>query len=317
MRFGGDKASRSAYNRRGQKEGEARVQRIMLGDFELTVVDDGGYWVDGGALFGVVPKSMWEKKMAADAQNRVRLAMNSLIIRTGSHTVLVETGAGDKLSEKMRHIFGTEACLLDRLAEAGFALEDFDVVLNTHLHFDHCGWNTRRDASGRVVATFPQARYYFQRGELAHAHRQHERDRVSYCSENYDPLLVHGQAQLLDGDAEIVPGITVRLAPGHTAHHQIVQITSQGQTAAYLGDLIPTAAHLQPSWVMGYDLDPIAGIDQRRRYYETAIPQRWLTIFSHDAATPWGTIVVNDAGQFSLGCAVDDQNSTGTVSEAK
>ncbi len=165
------------------------MHRTTLGDFELTVVNDGKYYLDGGAMFGVVPKPMWEKVLPADEHNRIHMAMNSLVIRTGADTILVDTGAGNKLPDKTRKIFDVQECLLDRLSEAGIAPDDITVVINTHLHFDHAGWNTRRRADGQIVPSFPRAKYYFQKGELAHAHLQHERDRVSYLTDNYDPLV--------------------------------------------------------------------------------------------------------------------------------
>ncbi len=277
---------------------ESPLHRTTLGDFELTVLTDGLYYLDGGAMFGVVPKPMWEQKFPADAQNRLHAAMNSLVIRTGDHTILVDTGAGQKVPDKMRRIYDLEERLLPDLAAAGFAPDDFDIVINTHLHFDHCGWNTTRRADGAVVPTFPRARYYFQRGELAHAHQQHERDRVSYLTDNYDPLVSSGRALLLHGDAPIVPGVRVALFPGHTEHHQAVIIESQNKKAAYVGDLIPTTAHLHPTWVMGYDLSPIDCIDNRHRYYRNAIPERWLTIFTHDPNTPWAYISRDSSGRY-------------------
>ncbi len=274
------------------------MHRTTLGDFELTIVTDGNYYLDGGSMFGVVPKPLWEKKFPADSTNRLHVAMNSLAIRTGDHTILIETGAGNKLPDKTRRIFGNEERLLANLEAAGFAPEDFDIVINTHLHFDHAGWNTTRRADGVLVPTFPRARYYYQRGELAHAHQQHERDRVSYLTDNYDPLVANGQAILLDGAAEIVPGIRVQLFPGHTAHHQAVLIQSQNKKAAYVGDLIPTSAHIHPTWVMAYDLSPIDCIDNRHRYYKEAIPERWLTVFTHDPVTPWSYISRDTSGRY-------------------
>lgn len=274
------------------------MHRTTLGDFELTVITDGFYYLDGGAMFGVVPKPLWEKKLPADGQNRLRVAMNSLVVRTGDHTILIDTGAGNKLPEKTRSIYGTEERLLINLAAAGFAPDDFDIVINTHLHFDHCGWNTMRRGDGTIVPTFPRARYYYQRGELVHAHQQHERDRVSYLTDNYDPLVASGRAILLSGDAAIVPGVRVQLFPGHTEDHQGVILESQNKKAAYVGDLIPTSAHLHPTWVMGYDLSPIASIDSRNRYYGEAIPERWLTVFTHDPATPWAYISRDLAGRY-------------------
>lgn len=294
-------------------------QRTTLGDFELTVVNDGLYYLDGGAMFGVVPKPMWEKKWPADEQNRLHMAMNSLVVRTGEHTILIETGAGqNKVPEKAARIFDLESKLLDNMHAAGIAPEDIDIVINTHLHFDHCGWNTMRRADGTVVPTFPRARYYFQRGELVHAHQQHDRDRVSYLGNNYDPLVASGKAILLSGDAAIAPGVRVAVYGGHTEHHQIVILESQGKKAAYVGDLIPTAAHLHPTWVMGYDLAPIACIDNRHRYYAQAIPERWLTVFTHDPKTVWATIAREETGRYvAVPPAAADQISMTSAFVAK
>src|SRR5690348_18183659 len=185
--------------------------------------------------------------------NRVSGAMNSLLVRAGKHTVLVETGMGNKLPEKMQQIYRPPEKLLPSLAEAGVRPEEITIVINTHLHFDHCGWNTVR-RNGQVEPTFPNARYFVQKGEWEHGIRQLERDRVSYISDNYDPLVRSGQMQLLQGDQEIVPGISVQVYPGHTRHMQAVMLRGGGQTMCYISDLIPTTAHLNLTWVMAYDL---------------------------------------------------------------
>jgi glyoxylase-like metal-dependent hydrolase (beta-lactamase superfamily II) len=265
------------------------VHRQSLGDFELTIFSDGTYYLDGGAFFGIIPKVMWEKKVKPDEKNRVVTGLNSVLIRDGKHTVLVETGIGNKVPEKMARIYCPQAKLLENLHAAGVAPEDIDVVINTHLHFDHCGWNTVRNGD-RVQATFPKAKYYVQEGEWRHGVLQHERDRVSYISDNYDPLIANGQMHLLHGDQEIVPGISVKVYPGHTQHMQAVMIKSQGQKACYISDLIPTTAHLDLVWGMAYDLFPLENIESRKRFYEVAIPQKWLVIFTHDPRTPWAYI---------------------------
>jgi glyoxylase-like metal-dependent hydrolase (beta-lactamase superfamily II) len=270
--------------------------RTTLGDFELTVVSDGNYFLDGGTFFGVVPKVMWERKMKADEKNRVTAGLNSLLVRTGKQTVLIETGIGNKLSEKAARIYGQPAQLLDRLNAAGIAPEDVDVVINTHLHFDHCGWNTVRQGD-KAVATFPKARYYVQEGEWKHGRRQFERDRVSYISDNYDPLIQNGQMHLLLGDQEILPGISVKVFPGHTAHMQAVILESGGQRACYISDLIPTTAHLDLTWVMAFDLFPLETIGSRKRYYAQAIPEKWLTIFTHDPNVPVAYVERDDEGK--------------------
>jgi len=271
--------------------------RTTLGDFELTVCTDGIYYLDGGAMFGVVPKPLWEKRAPADALNRIPLGCNTVIVRTGNKTVLIETGIGNKLPAKSQQIFENKQLLPQSLAAAGIKPEEVDIVVNSHLHFDHSGWNTTKTADGRVVPTFPNAQYYAQRGEVEHGHLQLERDRVSYISENYDPLVDSGQMTLLDGNADICPGISVELYPGHTAQLQAIHIESAGQHACYISDLIPTSAHLDVTWVMGYDLFPLTCIEQRKRFYERAIPEQWLVLFTHDHHTPMGHVVLNDKGK--------------------
>lgn len=282
------------------------MHRTTLGDFELTVVSDGTYFLDGGAFFGVVPKTLWSKKVTPDDQNRLDAGLNSLLIRTGDTNILVETGIGNKLPERLIQIFKQPARLLDNLHSAGVAPEDIDIVINTHLHFDHCGWNTVKRA-GQVVATFPKAKYYVQNGEYEHGRRQLERDAISYMSPNYDPLLESGQMVLIDGDLEISPGITVRVFPGHTAHMQAVVIESgapdengRKKTACYISDLIPTANHLDLTWVMAFDVLPLETIESRKKYYASAIPEKWLTVFTHDDRTPWGYIERDERGKFSV-----------------
>ncbi len=265
------------------------MHRTTLGDFELTVVSDGGYFLDGGAMFGVVPKPLWEKKFKADELNRLRLGLNTLVVRTGDKNILIETGIGNKLPEKLVGIYQNDARLLTALEEAKIAPDEIDIVINTHLHFDHCGWNTMRQAD-KVVPTFPRATYYAQKGEWEHGQQQHERDRISYISDNYNPLIESGLMKLITGDQEICPGVSVRVFPGHTRHHQSVVIRSGGQTACYIGDLIPTTGHLHPTWVMGYDLFPIECIDNRHKFYDEAVPQRWMCVFTHDPKTPWAYV---------------------------
>lgn len=272
------------------------MNRRTLGDFELTVVSDGIYRLDGGAFFGVVPKVMWEKKLRADEKNRVSSGLNSLVVRTGRQTVLIETAIGNKLSEKMIGIYGQPARLLENLHAAGISADQVDIVINTHLHFDHCGWNTRGEGKS-VVATFPNARYYVQHGEWQRAQSPSERDAISYISDNYNPLVESGQMQLLHGDHEIVPGVSVKVFPGHTRDMQAVIIKSGGHTACYISDLIPTTAHISIAWGMGFDLYPLDVIESRKRYYEKAVPEKWLTVFTHDATTPWAYVKIGANGR--------------------
>jgi glyoxylase-like metal-dependent hydrolase (beta-lactamase superfamily II) len=272
------------------------MHRLTLGDFELTVVSDGIYHSDGGAFFGVVPKVMWSRKVQADENNLISVGLNSVVVRTGHQTALIETGIGNKLPERMVKIYGQPAQLLDNLQAVGIAPEAIDIVINTHLHFDHCGWNTIRKGDN-VIPTFPKAQYYVQEGEWQHGRRQLERDAISYISDNYDPLVSSGQMHLLRGDQEIVPGISVKVFPGHTQNMQAVILKSGGKTACYISDLIPTTWHLEPTWVMAFDLFPLQTIESRKRYYAEALPEQWLTIFTHDPAMPWAYVERGEMGK--------------------
>jgi glyoxylase-like metal-dependent hydrolase (beta-lactamase superfamily II) len=276
--------------------------RTQLGDFELTICTDGTYKLDGGAMFGVVPKTLWENRAPADEQNRIVLGLNTVVVRTGKQTVLIETGIGNKQSAKMREILSNQELLPQSLQAAGIQPKEVDVVINTHLHFDHCGWNTTLHSDGSVTPTFPNARYFAHRGEVEHGRLQLDRDRVSYLAPNYEPLIQSGQMTLLDTDEiwtdrRICPGISVELFPGHTAQLMAVHIKSGSEHACYVSDLIPTSAHLDPTWVMGYDLDPVESIAQRKRFYQRAIPENWLVLFTHDHERPMARIELNEKGK--------------------
>jgi glyoxylase-like metal-dependent hydrolase (beta-lactamase superfamily II) len=283
--------------------------RATVGEFELTVCTDGTYLLDGGAMFGVVPKTLWQKRIAPNADNEILMGLNSVVVRTGRQTVVIETGIGNKQTPKMRQIFENQELLLQSYAAAGVDPDQVDIVINTHLHFDHCGWNTTLHPDGSVTPTFRNARYFAHAGEVAHGHLQLDRDKVSYNSPNYDPLVASGQMTLLDAGsfaaggtgagetAAICPGISVELFPGHTAQMMGVHIESGGEHACYIGDLIPTAHHLDATWVMGYDLDPLRCIEERKRFYARAIPEQWLVLFTHDHDTPMARVVLNEKGK--------------------
>jgi glyoxylase-like metal-dependent hydrolase (beta-lactamase superfamily II) len=299
---------------------------LTLGDFELSIFSDGTYPLDGGAFFGVIPKVMWSRKITADEKNYVQAGLNSLLIRTGSKTVLVETGMGNKLSERMIKFYGQPAKLLTSLAAEGIAPGDIDIVINTHLHFDHCGWNTVRDNSGKIVPTFPRAKYYAPEGEWQYAQNPSERDSISYISENYNPLVESGRMTLLKGGEEVVPGISVKTFPGHTAHMQAVIVNGRPggierggferarlsaaplealkengalapEVACYTSDLIPTSAHIDIAWGMGFDLYPLQTIENKKQYYAKAIPEKWLTVFTHGADVPWAYVEKDELGK--------------------
>jgi len=307
------------------------MQNLTLGDFELSIFSDGTYPLDGGAFFGVIPKVMWSRKVVPDEKNYVQAGLNSLLIRTGKQTVLVETGMGNKLSDRMIKFYGQPARLLTNLAAAGIAPEDIDIVINTHLHFDHCGWNTVRDKNGKIAPTFPRAKYYAPEGEWQYARHPSEREVISYIPDNYDPLVESGQMTLLKGGEEIVPGISVKTSPGHTAHMQAVIVNGrpgskgaqppaglegarlsaaplaatketgasapEGSTACYISDLIPTTAHIHITWGMGFDLYPLQTIESKKQYYAKAIPEKWLTVFTHDANVPWAYVEKDNRGK--------------------
>jgi glyoxylase-like metal-dependent hydrolase (beta-lactamase superfamily II) len=294
------------------------MHQLSLGDFEISVVSDGTYPLDGGAFFGVIPKVMWSRKVEVDEKNYVQAGLNSLLIRTGRQTVLVETGMGNKLPERMVKFYGQPAKLLDNLAAGGVAPEDVDVVINSHLHFDHCGWNTVRNKNGKIVPTFPRAKYYAPEGEWQYARKPSERDSISYIPDNYDPLVASGQMTLLKGGEEIVPGIRVETFAGHTAHMQGIIVQSVGEhphvsqetrdrghptdsshapTACYISDLIPTEAHIDITWGMGFDLYPLETIESKKRYYARSIAEKWLTVFTHDAKTPWAYVEKDELGK--------------------
>ena len=309
------------------------MHRLTLGDFELSVFSDGTYPLDGGALFGVIPKVMWSRKVEADERNYVTVGLNSLLIRTdgprtGRQTVLVETGMGNKLSERMRKFFGQPAQLLDNLSAAGIAPEDVDIVINTHLHFDHCGWNTIRDKTGKIIPAFPRAKYYAPQGEWQYARHPSERDVISYLPDNYDPLVASGEMTLLKGGEEIIPGISVKTFPGHTASMQAVIVRGalgrnmdvgkgttsvvpsdvreerasahETATACYISDLIPTTAHIDITWGMSFDLYPLQTIESRKLYYAQSIPEKWLTVFTHDPKTPWAHVERDESGKMMV-----------------
>ncbi|MEO7649967.1 MAG: MBL fold metallo-hydrolase [Bryobacteraceae bacterium] len=266
--------------------------RMTAGDFQITLVREGVYHWDGGAMFGVVPKTLWGTKFHADEQNRVALAFNCYIVETGAHTVLIETGGGNKMDDRARERMKLPAGstpLPQVISAAGVDPDRIDIVINTHLHWDHCGWNTTV-AGGIVKPTFPRATYFTRRGEWDHAHERHVRDRVSYIDANYDPLVDSGQMQLLDDDREIVPGVSVHLAPGHNSDMMVVTAASNGGVFCFFSDLVPTAAHVTPSWVPAFDLFPLQSIESKTRWLTRAAKGDWLCGWGHDAENAFSRV---------------------------
>jgi glyoxylase-like metal-dependent hydrolase (beta-lactamase superfamily II) len=262
---------------------------VLFGDYRVEVVPDAEFRLDGGAMFGVVPRTLWERVAPPDDLNRVRLSANCLFVETGRERVLVETGIGDRWTERQADMYGVrrERPLAETLlALTGCRAEDVTTVVNTHLHFDHAGGNTKADAEGRLVPAFPNARYLVSQAEFEHAERPHERDRASYLNENWRPLAESGQLELMPPDYEVVPGLTLETVPGHSHTMQCVRLERGGRTLYGFADLVPTRAHLPLPWIMGYDLFPTETLEQKRRLIPEAASAGWLCLFYHDAEAP-------------------------------
>jgi glyoxylase-like metal-dependent hydrolase (beta-lactamase superfamily II) len=266
---------------------------MRLGDFELTALSDGTFALDGGQMFGVVPKALWERKLPADSRNRVRLALTCLLVRTHRHNVLIETGLGDKYDSKFAEIHAVEkpTTLPADLKKTGLRPEDIDIVINTHLHFDHCGWNIRREGN-KLVPTFPRARYVIQAGEWEHALHPTERDRASHVPECFRPA--ETQTEFLEGNQEIISGVRVEVFPGHTRDLQCVWIESEGQQACFVSDLIPTRAHLPYPWMTSFDLYPLETLANKERLLPQLVKQETLVVFPHDPEVPWARLAEQD-----------------------
>ena len=285
------------------------VETRTIGDLRVHAIEGGGQKLDGGAMFGVVPKPLWEKRIPADERNRIPLAMRCLLVETPDALVLIDNGAGNKENEKFINIYGLEnessdatlypTILEEAIAAAGFKPDDVDIMLDTHLHFDHAGGNTHVDAEGQVRLSFPRARYIVQKGEYEYAHWKNERIQASYLKHNFEPVKEAGKLELVEGDVDIVPGISVMRTPGHTPHHQSVLIRSAGQTAIFLADVMPTSAHLPLPWIMGYDVEPLVTLESKRAIVKRAQDEDWLLIFEHDPTVAWGRIGEKD-GKMAL-----------------
>ncbi|MEP7010684.1 MAG: MBL fold metallo-hydrolase [Acidobacteriota bacterium] len=279
-----------------------------LGDLELALVGDGEFRLDGGAMFGVVPKALWASMKVPDADNRIRMATNCVLVRRGSDLLLIDTGIGDKHNAKFGEIYDLDphaVRLPEAIRGAGFELSDVTHVLLSHLHFDHCGWNTRRNPEGRVVPTFPNARYWLNRGEVEHARNPSERDRASYFPDNWEPLFEAGQVELFDDEAEPMLGVRAVRAPGHNADMCIVLLDGGvpdgvPQRAVFWADLVPTVAHVPLPWIMAYDLYPLTTLENKKKWLPRASEENWLCIFEHDAETPLARLASDRPGRFRV-----------------
>lgn len=261
-----------------------RIEKLVLGSFEIYGLRDGYFNLDGGTMFGVVPKVLWEKSFPSDEQNRIKLALNSLLVKTKKAIILIETGIGTKLDKKFMDIYTVERepGLVPSLSKLGLGVEDIHYVINTHLHFDHCGGNTSENEVGEIVPTFPKAKYIIQKGEWKHALHPNERDKKSFLTDNFLPLEKYRQVKLVERNQEISEGVEVIVVPGHTKFHQCVKVQSGGNTLFFLGDLVPTSAHIGLSYIMSYDLFPLETLKNKKKYYKKALQEDWILGFNHE-----------------------------------
>ena len=272
-------------------------QQRRIGQWNVHAIQAGGVRLDGGAMFGVVPKTLWVRRAPADDRNRIALGMRCLLIEHEVGPILIETGLGNKEDAKFHDIYGIEnagadgrTLLEDGLRVAGFTPDDIAIVIDTHLHFDHAGGNTYRDRGGAVRLSFPNARYVVQAGEYHYATHLNERTAASYFAPNFVPVYEADRFDLVEGEREIAPGIRVIPTPGHIPYHQSVLLQSDGEHALVLGDLVPTVAHLPLPWIMGYDVEPLVTLETKRHILKRAHEEGWLVIFDHDPQVPWGRV---------------------------
>jgi glyoxylase-like metal-dependent hydrolase (beta-lactamase superfamily II) len=279
---------------------------FTVGRLTCWTLDAGVQRLDGGAMFGVVPKPLWEKRIAPDARNRIALALRCLLVEHPDGLVLVDTGLGDKEAAKFLDIYGVENAgtagptrLDDALAAAGHRAGDVRWVINTHLHFDHAGGNTVRRPDGSLAPAFPDARYVVQRRELDFASHTNERTQASYLPANFAPLVSSGRLRLVDGEMEVLPGVLLLPTPGHVPFHQSVVVRDGGEAACCLGDIVPTAAHLPPAWIMAYDLEPLVTLATKKVLLARAAREAWQLVFCHDAAVARARVAPDAAGGYS------------------
>ena len=272
---------------------------MEVGDYRVEIVPDTEFRLDGGAMFGVVPRNLWSRVCPPDEQNRIRMSLNCVFIDTGSERILIETGIGEKWSSRHAEMYGIDRkrSLSESLqAITGSSADEITIVINTHLHFDHAGGNTMRNAAGEVVPVFPNARYLVSRGELEHAENPTERDRASYLSEDWQPLKATGQLELKDADYEVVPGLRMETHAGHNRTMQCWRLERRGQTLFGFADLVPMRAHVQLPWIMGYDLFPVETLEAKKKLLPQAAREGWSCLFYHDPDVPVCK-VVEDGGR--------------------
>jgi len=275
---------------------------MLFGKFQIHIINDGFFRLDGGAMYGIVPKTLWSKVEQVDSDNRILMSCNPLLVRTGKYNLLIDTGTGEKFPDKFNQIYAIDLPrgLIPGLAKLGLKPEDITHVLNTHLHFDHCGGNTKFDESGKPVPAFPNAEYVINKLEWEDAVSPNPRSQASYLPENLLPIQEAGQLRLIEGDTEVIPGLRVQVTGGHTRGHQIVFIESEGKTAVYLADLIPLTAQIKPNWVMSYDLYPVNTVDYKEKFIQDAFKHNYLLLFEHSPNIKAAYLKKEESGRLKL-----------------
>ena len=270
--------------------------RFELGELQLTVLEAGSLSLDGGSMFGVVPKPLWERQRSPDERNRIRLAMNVLLIDDGRTRTLVDSGAGTKMSEKWRDIYDLETKSANELlAPTGLEADSIDLLVNSHLHVDHAGGNTVRGAGGELLPAFPRAEYVFQRDEIETARRDNEKIRAAYEPDDFEPLFAEpGRVRLVEGETVLGRGVSLVPVPGHTPGLQMVVVGTREGTLAFPSDLVPTASHVPYNWIMAFDLDPLTTLASKKRWLPRAAGEGWKLLFEHDHGCPLATIEERD-----------------------
>jgi glyoxylase-like metal-dependent hydrolase (beta-lactamase superfamily II) len=261
---------------------------MKIANYELHAIETGSFALDGGAMFGVVPKTLWERAIPPDEKNRIPMAARPLLLVGNGRKILIDVGNGSKMNEKLSAIYKIDSSkndLLSSLQQLNINLTDITDVILTHLHFDHCGGSTFRDNDGEVKPSFPNAQYYVQRDHWEWAQNPTERDKASFFPDDYMPLYERGILNFTEGEEEILPNISCRICNGHTTSLQAPLISDGTTSLLYVADLMPTIAHVQLPWIMGYDLRPLVTLEEKRRILNEAVDGKWTLFFEHDATT--------------------------------
>jgi glyoxylase-like metal-dependent hydrolase (beta-lactamase superfamily II) len=280
---------------------------MQFGDYRVELIPDTEFRLDGGAMFGVVPRALWAKVCPPDEANRITMNMNCVFIDTGQQRILIETGIGEKWSAKHTAMFGItrQRPFADSLRAVGVEPDSISIVINTHLHFDHAGGNTNLNGAGEAVPAFPNARYFISRAEVEHAESPSERDRASYLPDNWRPLVASGQLELKDANYEVAPGLRMETYAGHNRSMQCWRLDSGGETLFGFADLVPMRAHVPFAWIMGYDLYPVETLEVKKKLLPQAAHEGWACVFYHDPAEPLCRLIEEDGKLRSVSIALN------------